>query len=306
MSKSYTAWNGEEYPWPPPEGWYEASDGKWWAKDSGPGPKQANQPAASQDASERPTQAVLPDSQNQPQANQNPATQNQPTTPFNSPQQQAPFGANPQNQPAQFGQPQQFNNPGQRQPGFGQPQQFGQSNWQSAPAQKKGNTGLIIGLCAGAAALVLLIGGLFVALSGDDEEPFAAPVPTTPTTIAIPTTPSTLAPTTTIEPTTTTEVDFAVATAGFRAHLISIDVDASEATDQQLEAAAVATCTVAIFSLTPADWDEDSEELVETSLQNQIDSGNDAPLTRNQWRSLISGRLVFYCPDEATRLDVSI
>jgi hypothetical protein len=38
MSDSYTGWDGKTYPWPPPEGWYEASDGRWWAPGTGPNP----------------------------------------------------------------------------------------------------------------------------------------------------------------------------------------------------------------------------------------------------------------------------
>lgn len=33
---SYTAWDDKQYVWPPPEGWYEASDGKWWPEGYGP------------------------------------------------------------------------------------------------------------------------------------------------------------------------------------------------------------------------------------------------------------------------------
>ncbi len=36
MDSDYVAWNGERYVWPPPEGWYLASDGRWWAPDTGP------------------------------------------------------------------------------------------------------------------------------------------------------------------------------------------------------------------------------------------------------------------------------
>ena len=38
MSKTYLAWNGKPYHWPPPEGWYLASDQRWWAPDTGPNP----------------------------------------------------------------------------------------------------------------------------------------------------------------------------------------------------------------------------------------------------------------------------
>ncbi len=36
MNSDYVAWNGERYVWPPPDGWYLASDGRWWAPDTGP------------------------------------------------------------------------------------------------------------------------------------------------------------------------------------------------------------------------------------------------------------------------------
>ena len=38
VSATYVAWNGQSYPWPPPDGWYEASDGRWWADGTGPDP----------------------------------------------------------------------------------------------------------------------------------------------------------------------------------------------------------------------------------------------------------------------------
>ncbi len=34
----YVAWDGNEYPAPPPEGWYQAADGRWWPEGYGPGP----------------------------------------------------------------------------------------------------------------------------------------------------------------------------------------------------------------------------------------------------------------------------
>lgn len=37
MSETYQAWDNNEYPWPPPEGWYQATDGLWWPQGYGPG-----------------------------------------------------------------------------------------------------------------------------------------------------------------------------------------------------------------------------------------------------------------------------
>lgn len=36
MSSTYTAWNGEERGWPPPDNWYRAADGRWWHPAYGP------------------------------------------------------------------------------------------------------------------------------------------------------------------------------------------------------------------------------------------------------------------------------
>ena len=33
---SYTAWDDNLYEWPPPDGWYQASDRKWWPEGTGP------------------------------------------------------------------------------------------------------------------------------------------------------------------------------------------------------------------------------------------------------------------------------
>ena len=33
---TYTAWDDNQYQWPPPDGWYEATDGKWWPEGYGP------------------------------------------------------------------------------------------------------------------------------------------------------------------------------------------------------------------------------------------------------------------------------
>lgn len=41
MASTYTAWNGDEYPWPPPEGWEQKSDGRYWPADRGPDPTPA-------------------------------------------------------------------------------------------------------------------------------------------------------------------------------------------------------------------------------------------------------------------------
>ncbi len=36
MSEQYTAWDGIEYSWPPPQGWAMGSDGRYWPEGQGP------------------------------------------------------------------------------------------------------------------------------------------------------------------------------------------------------------------------------------------------------------------------------
>ncbi len=43
---SYTAWDDKQYVWPPPDGWYKASDNKWWPNGYGPPEAEPAAPAA--------------------------------------------------------------------------------------------------------------------------------------------------------------------------------------------------------------------------------------------------------------------
>jgi len=48
---SYTAWDDNLYAWPPPEGWYRATDGRWWPAGYGPaGQATASSPATGEAA----------------------------------------------------------------------------------------------------------------------------------------------------------------------------------------------------------------------------------------------------------------
>ncbi len=43
---TYTAWDGNEYPMPTPEGWYLGTDSRWWPEGHGPGPAAVAAPPA--------------------------------------------------------------------------------------------------------------------------------------------------------------------------------------------------------------------------------------------------------------------
>lgn len=55
---SYTAWDDNLYAWPPPEGWYQASDGRWWPAGYGPAVQQ-HAPGAPSEGSAPPDQGGL-------------------------------------------------------------------------------------------------------------------------------------------------------------------------------------------------------------------------------------------------------
>lgn len=57
MSGTYVAWNGQPYPWPPPEGWYQGSDGRWWAPGSGPEPDRTSPTTADEPSDQDSTNA---------------------------------------------------------------------------------------------------------------------------------------------------------------------------------------------------------------------------------------------------------
>lgn len=63
MSSTYTAWNGEERPWPPPENWYRAADGRWWHPAYGPG----DEPELDSETGTEPEATPEPDSMPEPE-----------------------------------------------------------------------------------------------------------------------------------------------------------------------------------------------------------------------------------------------
>ncbi len=57
MSDQYTAWDGNDYPWPPPEGWVLGNDGRYWPADQLP---EAAAAPATPDPGSMPPPAAMP------------------------------------------------------------------------------------------------------------------------------------------------------------------------------------------------------------------------------------------------------
>ncbi len=331
MSQKYLAWNGEEYPWPPPEDWYEASDGRWWAPNSGPGPKVSETPASSEPSSSEAATQISPAeqqpsaefgadttspqpgsdfdaTQKQPQVdiNQNPTpgfqqpqfggTPNQNPTPgFQQPQfggtPQAPFGSNPAGNQG-FQQPQQ-------------PQQFGAG---PAPynsgAQSGGGGSKLPLILAGVVGLVALLGiGIFALTRGGEE---TAAVSTT-TTTELSTTTTVAQTTTTAEPTTTTApVDPNEALNGFRTYVVGINIVGL--TDEDLNQIGDEACTASASASDSTEWETNLTAIVDAITTAQIITPPSVgtPLTEDAIRDIYEGAVTFYCPSDAERLGISI
>ena len=338
MGETYKAWNGQDYPSPPPEGWYKASDQTWWPEGSGPGPEKsltadaptqipsaqkpgpANSPETTpavdptsklptvpnQPATPRPTPPPT-GSPNQASAHSQPTT---PQAPSSNPASPAPGvtppGAYPAGQPSQgaqrFGQ-QPANRPAQQFGPQANPlgQQAGQ-NWPQSQQKKNGGSmGLIIGIAAlGAFGLFAIVILAVILYSPDEATQSELAVSTTDPATTVATT----APPTTAEPTTTT-VDSDVAVQELRDHLSLIGIDSSDVDDSAIEATAILSCGRARIIDSAAEWAEVRATEVDTAIESQREAGVD-PLSEQQWSQFIDARLVFFCPEEAERLGVTL
>lgn len=311
MTASYVAWNGESYPWPPPDGWYQASDGRWWAAGSGPNPPGVA-PAAPAGG-----QATPQPNPNQPAPGQpgpQPGLGQQPTVIARGP---APGAASPgapyqppPGAPSGPAGPATAPPPGALGPLPQATSQGAQAGWQQAPSGGSGSkTPLIIG---GLALIgVLALGGVFLATRGDDTttasdaSTTSAPdigedtTPDAPTTVAT-TTPTTAAPTTvpttvaTAPPDTLSEEESVIR---FRDILLANDLDSSDLSDEDIVSFGVSFCLLALLSEDMGDFVEFREETIAES---------ETQLSDQELALVVDAVIVSFCPDEADRLGLSI
>lgn len=142
---TYRAWDENDYPWPPPDGWYEGSDGKWWPEGYGPGPGTVIEPPPS-------AAAPAPDPVAPPAAAPAPAPA--PVTPPPA----APVGG------------------GYTPPAAAAPAPSYEPAYAASPAPATagggGGNGKILAIIGGLVGLLVLAGVGFFALSGgDDDDP---------------------------------------------------------------------------------------------------------------------------------------
>ncbi len=165
MAENYIAWNGDEYPWPPPDGWEKKGDGRYWPADQSPPESDATtqvpvaetaapEPPAVEAAPPGPPAVVPPDAATPPVQMTPPPGMAPPGAPEpgNSPAWAAAPGGPPQQQPI----PQQ---PGMTPPGY----------TTAGPPEKKGMSRGMKVLLVLLGLLVLVVGGCIVLIASFSE-----------------------------------------------------------------------------------------------------------------------------------------
>ncbi|MEM8922047.1 MAG: hypothetical protein AAGD35_01000 [Actinomycetota bacterium] len=332
MSDMYTGWDGNQYPWPPPEGWYQAIDGRWWAPGTGPNPPPQGAGTAPAASTAAETIVSTP-------VEQNPANDRTSQMPqYAAGQQTAPqVVTTPQGQPG--GYPPQGGAPvyGQAPPNQAPPQQVAYN--QAAPAgqtalaggpperpgfqpaepvRKGGGIGSALLIIVGMIAMAILGGLGYFYLTDDDGSPTdtageetAASTDTTATgettpdatdTTAAPSTDTTVEDTTTSESTDTTLAETVpdaeqTPLGQFRQLLSDNGLASDNLGDNEINTFADSFCNMATNAADPAAFDEIREAAVEAT---------ESSLSDGELRLVIDAAIVAFCPDEATRLGITL
>ncbi len=149
---TYRAWDENDYPWPPPDGWYEGSDGKWWPEGYGPGPGTVIEPPPS--AAAPAPDPVVPPPAAVPAPAPAPAAAPPPAAPVAGPPPAGGYAAAPGAAPAPNYEPAYAASPAPTTAGGG-----------------GGGNGKILAIVGGLVALLVLAGIGFFVLSGGDDDP---------------------------------------------------------------------------------------------------------------------------------------
>ncbi|MGF1600062.1 MAG: hypothetical protein ACFCVK_24665 [Acidimicrobiales bacterium] len=342
MTDTYVGWDGKSYPWPPPDGWYHASDGRWWAPGTGPnpptdGPGGYATSSETSDTSQMATQAAHdPD----------------PTTAYHPPLDGPPGVVEPGDDPARGGDPGPHYQP-DHEPGIGAAAGYGAApgygaepdradgwspggdEWTPTPAPRGGDGGaggrsggriLMIGLGVVAA---LVVGGLAYAVlqpGGDDTDASATTADdststdpgagdgsvsstTTPTSAGDGSTTSTLDDTTTSGDSTPTTNAFGATTTTLAPEEAAERIDRfrsiladADLSSDELSDTDLSTLGTTFCIFATASGDEDD---FDDFRQQAVDSA-ETTIGGDQLEFVVDAAVVVFCPDEADRLGISL
>lgn len=334
MSDTYIGWDGKSYPWPPPDGWYHASDGRWWAPNTGPNPPPAAAPSrfertAPLDHTSQYPEHEPPDLGHRDQGYQEhesyatahdtelltPATASVAAsagaTPsyFDDPGHLPPTGPSSQLPPP--------GPSGPRGPDLGadeDPYQYGVPSSVAGPAGEGGlgPKKLVIGVAAVLAVIAIGVSALL--LRGGDDGTTAAdgtsttipgatvataatlPAASTPASVADPAASTTVAPADPAASTTLAGGDAALV-GGFRALLVQQGLTSDKLSDTEIQTFAASFCVFAKSSDNSDEFNVFREQAI-SETQSSLD-----PASLNK---VIDAAVITFCPDEATRLGITL
>lgn len=339
MSDTYIGWDGKSYPWPPPDGWYHASDGRWWAPNTGPNPPPTAAPSrfertAPLDHTSQYPQHELPDpghghdghghDEHEPYGTA--AGDAELLTPATAAVGYTGAGTGPAT-PSYFDDPAHLPPPGSQLPPPGpsglpgpdlghdeDPYRYGVPSAAAGPAGEGGlgPKKLVIGVAAVLAVIAIGVSALL--LRGGDDSTTAAgdtsttlpgatvstaatlPAATTPASVVDPNATTTVAPADPAASSSLAEGD-ATLVGGFRALLVQQGLTSDKLTDTEIQSFAASFCVFAKSSDNADEFNVFREQAI-SETQSSLD-----PASLNK---VIDAAVITFCPDEATRLGITL
>lgn len=342
MSDTYIGWDGKSYPWPPPDGWYHASDGRWWAPNTGPNPPPAAAPSrfertAPLDHTSQYSEHELPQYGNEQHGHdqhgydQQGPPQHEAYAPHDTEllaPATAAVGSTSAGTPSYFDDPAHLPPPGPASqlpppgpsgpsgPDLGHdedPYQYGVPSAVAGPAGEGGlgPKKLVIGVAAVLAVVAIGISA-FLLRGGDDTTatdattttvagatvatPATLPAASIPASVVDPAATTTVAPADPAASSTLAEGDAALV-GGFRALLVQQGLTSDKLTDTEIQSFAASFCVFAKSSDNTDEFNVFREQAI-SETQSSLD-----PASLNK---VIDAAVITFCPDEATRLGITL
>ena len=275
---TYTAWNGDEKPWPPPENWYRAADGRWWHPAYGPD----DPPDEVHDIDE-----ILVTETEDPEAEPEPEDPEPEPIPVLGPEAE-PELEDPEPQPV-------VARAAMAPPTTPEPEADRSSIPQPVPAAdnapRRSRRARHAALLVAGAAIMSAIAATPILLRDNGSDPV-------PTRTTEPAAATETAGTDTQADSGPTDAAGAGAVGRFRADLNDHGLSTDDLTDDQIEAFASAYCARAAVIEDQAAYEELRENAVDTIEAGQTN------LTPDQLGTTIAAAIIAFCPEESERLGI--
>lgn len=333
MSDTYIGWDGKSYPWPPPDGWYHASDGRWWAPNTGPNPPPAAAPSRFERTAPLESTGRLDNTSQYPEHDHldagNPRHESYPAHDTDRLAPAAVGVASGPATPSYFDDPGHLPPPGPASqlpppgpsgpagPDLGpdeDPYRYGVPEAAAGPAGEGGlgPKKLVIGVAAVLAVVAIGVSA-FLLRGGDDTAteagatsttlagatvatPATLPAASTPASVADPAASTTVAPVDPAASSTLVAGDAALVTS-FRDLLVQQGLTSDKLSDTEIQSFAASFCVFAQSSDNGDEFNVFREQAI-SETQSSLD-----PASLNK---VIDAAVITFCPAEATRLGITL